>query len=392
MRIGIASCYSHHNYGSMLQAYATQKVIEELGCEAITIASYRSINYMTQSKARYYYHKITNKDILLAKIRLVLSRLYEKRFEDVVAGQKERSQYFDTFYKTHFKLSDLNKDRNELTSFSKTCDAVIAGSDQLWNPINVEHDYFTLTFVPDSIKKIAYATSIGTTVIPSYQKNTYLEFLDRFNYISVREDSAKDTLEKLGVKNKIEVVLDPTLLFTGKEWMDIQNEERIVKDKYIFCYYLGVNPQHREFANKIKELTGYKIVALQHLDEFVKDDLNFGDMKPYNVGPSEFLNLIRNAEYVCTDSFHGTCFSILNHKKFFTLNRHMATNSQSTNSRIDSLLGGLGLENRRANGVLDEDTISKLINTEIDYKTVDPILEKKRTESKEFLKNAIWDK
>lgn len=389
MKIGIASCYNHHNYGSMLQAYATQCIIEKLGHEAITIAYFKPIRYMTQSKARYYFHKLTNKDILIAKLRLILSRQTEKKYSDVVQGRKIRDKCFDDFYKLHFNLSDLKKNRKELSEFSELCDAIVVGSDQLWNPVNVEHNFFTLTFVPDDIKKISYATSIGTTRIPKYQINTYKYFLSRFSNISVREKSGAEIISKLGIDNPVTVVLDPTLMFTGQEWMAIQKKESIIKDKYILCYFLGINKEHRDFANEMKKNTGYKIVALQHLDEFVKYDLNFGDIRPYNIGPAEFINLIRNAEYVCTDSFHGSCFSILNHKNFFIMNRYSETNTQSTNTRINSLLSMTGLENRRIDLKFDTSYVKDKLELKIDYQAVDRKLEIERKKSKEFIENAL---
>ena len=390
MKVGISSCYSHHNYGSMLQAYATQKVVEELGAEAITIGSYKPIHYMTQSKFRYYFHKITNKDILFGKIRTVSSRIEEKKYKDVVDGRKIRDEYFNDFCKDHFKLSPMNENRDELSAFSSSCDVVLVGSDQLWNPINVEHDFFTLTWVPDNVRKVSYATSIGATVIPDYEKQQYIEFLNRFADISVRESSAAETLKEIGVKKKVEVVLDPTLLMTGEEWMSIQQKEPLVREKYILCYFLGTNREHRRFAEKVRELTGYKIIALEHLDEFVKDDLTYADKAYYEAGPAEFVNLVRNAEYVCTDSFHGSCFSILNHKRFFTFNRYKSNNTQSTNSRIDSLFENLGITGRRVSGPATDDEIKKLLELNINYDEVDIRLEEKRKASKEYLRRAIW--
>lgn len=391
MKIGIFSCYKHHNYGSMLQSYATQMAVESLGYTAITANYTKPINYMTQSKLRYYYHKITNKDILCGKIRLVLSRIKEKKYPEVVSGRKIRDKYFDDFALNRFKVSENNSSRADLCSFAESCDAVIVGSDQLWNPINVEHDFYTLTFVPDRINKISYATSIGASVIPKYQIPTYREFLNKIDYISVREDNAAKIIKNLNINKNVNVVLDPTLLFDRQQWMTIQTESPVISDKYILCYFLGVNENHRKFARELQKVTGYKIVTLPHLDEFVVQDLKFGDISAYNVGPSEFINLIRNAEYICTDSFHGTCFSIINHKLFFTLNRYNSKNSQSTNSRIDSLLSMLGLLDRRINE-FDSSSFDYLIKKSIDYSFVDEILTVKRKESISFLRNALENK
>lgn len=390
MKVGIASCYYHHNYGSMLQAYATQRIVEKLGCDAYTISCTVPIDYMTQSRMSYYWHKIINIGIVKTKIRQSKSKLQLKKYPDVLKGRAVRDKYFDDFHKKYIRLTGYNKDRNALEKTATEFDAVVVGSDMLWHPINVEHDYYTLTFVPECVKRIAYATSFGTTDIPKYQINTYKEFLKRFDAISVREKSGIQVIDTLKIDKTAKVVLDPTLLFTGEEWMEIQEMEPIVKEKYIFCYFLGVNQEHRDFVRRLQQKTGYKVVALQHLDEFVEADINFGDMKPYNVGPSEFVNLIRNAEYVCTDSFHGTCFSILNHKQFYTFNRFASKSSQSTNTRIDSLLGIVGLESRRMMSSDDYESGIERIGNAIDYNTVDQKLCVAREESIEYLKTAIF--
>jgi hypothetical protein len=389
MRVGVISCYFNHNYGSMLQAYATQRIIEKLGYEAVTFQCSAPIRYMTQSKGRYYFHKLTNKDIVKTKIRQFKGKIVLKRQPNLLKELDIRNSCFDAFYKKYIHLSPLNQNRAQLSKLAGTMDAVVVGSDMLWHPVNIEHDYYTLTFVPDAVKKISYATSFGTTVIPKYQKQQAKAFLKRFDSVSVRESSGVKVIKNLGVDKKVQVVLDPTLLFTAAEWMDIQREDSVIKGKYIFCYFLGVNQAHRRMAEEIKKATGYKIVTLQHLDEYVKEDENFGDIRPYNIGPEEFVNLIHHAEYVCTDSFHGTCFSILNHKKFLTFNRFLNTNSQSTNTRIDSLLGMLDLSERRVAETLDREKIMRKLDSEINYSQVDQKLSAVREESIRFLKDAL---
>ena len=387
MKVGIASCYYNRNYGSMLQAYATQKIIEKLGYKAITIQCLPPINYMTQSKIKYYFHKIGNIDIVRSKIRQQKGKTNAGSNSEYLRNRTIRNEKFDEFYKKYIHLSELNETREDLTQLASSMDAVIVGSDMLWHPINIEHDYYTLTFVPDPVKRISYATSFGTTSIPKYQRKRAKDFLERFSAISVREQSGVQVIKDLGVSKQVKVVLDPTLLFNAEEWMVIQKVEPIIEDKYIFCYFLGVNQEHRRLANELKKKTGHKIVTLPHLDEYVANDEQFGDYQLFNIGPSEFVNLIRNAAYVLTDSFHGTCFSILNHKKFMTFNRFQAKNTQSTNTRIDSLLGNLHLEKRR---VLSSDfDICSLIDEDIDYNTADGMLEHMREASLKYLKSCI---
>lgn len=104
--------------------------------------------------------------------------------------------------------------------------------------------------------------------------------------------------------------------FTAEEWGCITKKERFYNEPYLFCYFLGNNPEQREFVRRVKEITGCKIVQLQHCDEYIKSDVEFPDYAPYNVGPAEFVQLIRDAEYVFTDSFHASVFSLLYQKKF----------------------------------------------------------------------------
>lgn len=385
-KIAIVSCYFHKNYGSMLQAYATQKIVDELGYENETIYCGNPQMYMTQSKFKYYFRKLTNKDVLVDKLRRSKVKIKEKMPNSSYSSDvKVRNKKFEEFSQNRFRVTGKYTGREELVKDITRFDIVLVGSDQLWSPANIDNDYYTLTFVPDEIPKIAYATSFGVSSLPEYQKDTAKSFLERFSAISVREKAGADIVEQ-AIGERPRVVVDPTLLFTADAWKEIQPRERIVKESYIFCYFLGNNPIHREFAEKVKKETGMKIVVLQHMDEYIKSDETFGDIKPYDVGPGEFVNLIRFADYVCTDSFHGTVFSIIHQRKFFTFNRFMNKNKISTNSRIDNLLGCLGLENRRKTGA---ENVSECLAAEIDYERIFTKLESMRKESRKYLEDAI---
>ena len=168
--------------------------------------------------------------------------------------------------------------------------------------------------------------------------------------------------------------------------MDIQKKEPLSKDRYIFCYLLGKNPSQREFIKQVKAKTGYKIIALLHLDDYVPSDDAFADEAPYNVGPCEFLNYIRNAEYVFTDSFHCSVFSILYKKNFFTFSRFAENAKQSTNTRIDNLLHITGLEERR---MTSEKTVDSVVSFKGSFEGVDERLDTLRSTSMNYLKDAL---
>jgi preprotein translocase subunit YajC len=385
-KVAIVSCYFQHNYGSQLQAYATQKILDLLKVENETVCIDGLKATINKRKYKFFLKLILDKDTVKEKCKTIKKAVIKKTNKEFGENISERAGYFKSFSREKFRLSERYDSFDELTAACKEkYSAVLVGSDQLWLPSNIYADYYTLNFVPDNINKISYATSFGAAKLPDWEKAQTISFLKRFNYISVREQSGQKLINELtGLDAK--VVCDPTLLFDAEQWMDIQKVERIVEDKYIFCYFLGNNPLHREFANKLKEKTGYKIVALQHLDEYVKQDENFADIKPYNVGPGEFVNLIRNAEYVCTDSFHGSVFSTLYNKRFFTFMRFKSNSTMSTNSRITSLLKILGLEDRLVTG---DENVEEYINKNIDYSQVNERLVHFRKDSLDFLKNAL---
>lgn len=382
--IGLVTCFWVKNYGSALQSYATQHILDQLDLENETInysvaneSFFRRVNIILH-KLRYPSVRKAKYDKYIGKNKICTSEEYEK-------GIKSRTKAFDEFVKSQIRFSTPIMDRKQLKEQSLKYSTIIVGSDQLWLPENIEEDYYTLSWVPKGIKRVSYATSFGVASIPSITRKKTKKFLSEMDNISVRELSGANIVKEISGKIA-EVVLDPTLLLTKEEWDNLSSGDRIIEEKYIFCYFMAKGESKRKFAKELKEKTGYKIVVLRHLDEFISDDENFGDYAPYDIGPSEFINLIKNAEYVCTDSFHGTVFSIINHREFFTFNRYEKETQGSTNTRLASLLQILGLENRINNEVLNDE------NT-IDYKQVDSKLLKLRDSSIKYLKDAIdWNK
>lgn len=382
-KIGLVVCYNIKNYGSVLQSYATEKIVEkeELPYECINYKRKKNFSFFWKSFLRCF-----NLTLLKTKLLIIKKKLYVKFFnKDLESKFKKRNKIFDDFIEQNFKLSLPYYGYEELKKGMIHYDGIILGSDQVWNPMNLGNNYYTLNFVPDNLPKITYAASFGVSKIPSYQIKKTKKYLKRIQFISVREQAGKKIIKEL-INRDVPVVLDPTLMLTIDEWHNIYDQKRLIKEKYILCYFLGNNSVHRDWANKIKEKTGFKIVILPHMDQIIKQDFNFGDIQYFEAGPKEFLNLIENAEMVCTDSFHGTVFSILNQKKFLVFNRYMSTKKESTNSRISSLLNLLKLEDRLYNG---KDEIYETMEKSINYSEVKKQLEILRKESKNYLDNAI---
>jgi hypothetical protein len=385
--IALVTCYFHHNYGSMLQAYATQNILQNWGipCEHICIDGL--IKEIKGSKVKFYMTQINNPQVLTGTIlRVVKKRLYQKIKKNTLAKDLEiRKQYFDQFIRQHFVISTKYGSKDEL---SKTCDKytyVIVGSDQLWLPSNIEADYYTLNWVPSNVPKVAFATSFGTSFLPPNIQKKANQFLHRFSHISVREESGQRMIHEYANMD-VPVVCDPTLLFSANDWMCIQKKDRMIKEKYILCYFLGNNTKDREFAKKLRDKTGFKLVALLHLDEFIKKDEDYADMTPYDIGPGEWINLIRYAEYIVTDSFHGSVFSIIYKKVFFTSRRVQKDGLLCTNNRLDSLFSQLGISGRFIDG---EQDVEEYLNRQIDYTTVDVKLKLLTDQSKIYLSNAL---
>lgn len=381
-KTGVCACYNTKNFGSMLQTLATGKKLQDLGYE------YEFIRYTRKPTLGLIIRSLSRiPEIISNKIEHLKQDQKLKKYPEIVAGIKKRNKCFDTFMNQRFtSLSPKYDTFKEINKAAYNYSAVLVGSDQLWRPEGYSTGFYNLMFVPDEVPKIAYATSFGVSQIPDNKKRIAKRFLNRIEHISVRELRASEIVKEL-TGRIVPTVVDPTLLFTGEEWKEIISPRTVVSERYIFCYLLGTNSAHRQWVKELKEKTGYKIVIIPHLDEFVESDVKFGDYQLYDVGPAEFVNLIRNAEYVCTDSFHGTVFSILNHKKFVTFNRFSDGSRNSRNSRIESLLSQTGLEKRRM--TRKEQSIVDLASAEIDYECVDTKLNQMRNRSVDYLRSAL---
>jgi hypothetical protein len=385
-KVALVTCYFKENFGSQLQAYATQKIFDELGVVNETVCVEGFKNEINRAKYLYFIRMIFDLNTVRDKLGFV-KHLIAKRFKDNNFKKKMlvRNGMFNKFSSEKFHLSKKYKSLDDLRHNATDYSGFVVGSDQLWLPSNIEANYYTLNFVPNNIPKIAFSTSFGVTKMPFKQKNKASYFLNRIEYISVREKSGAEIVFNL-TSRTVPTVCDPTLLFTANQWLDIQPKSRIISEKYIFCYFLGDNPEQRVFANLLRNETGIKIVQLQHMDKYIHADENFPDYAPYDIGPAEFISLIRDAEYILTDSFHGTVFSLLYSKIFFSFKRYNKESSVSTNSRIYSLLSILELEDRLLNA--NED-IKECLALNIDYTLIHEKIDQFREYSLSYLTDSL---
>ncbi len=381
-KIGLVSSYKVLNYGAVLQSLATVKFLQarSFDVECINYKKDKSIVQILRSLPL-----LLISDVRQMKMDSVKRKVYTKFFSGHLKKHFSlRKNCFEKFVKEHFVESKPIYGYSKLKEAGKKFDATIVGSDQVWHPINFGTHLNDLSWVADSIPKIAYASSFGVSEIPAIQKKTTRRYLNSLNNISTRENAGATIVKNLTGKD-VPVVCDPSVLYDASFWNNFAIETKPCEGDYILCYFLGKSPEHRMLANTLKAKTGAKIISLPHVSSINKVDFDFGDVQDFAVGPGEFLGLIKNAAYVCTDSFHASVFSILYHRNFVVCNRYKAGHG-SKNSRIDTLLKVAGLEARRKTSDFEDCSI---FNVPIDYSLVDSKLESYRKESIDFFEKCL---
>lgn len=368
MKIGILTYQYAINYGAQLQAYALKEFLNSYGYEV------EIINYDTS------YMYIKNRSI---KNRIISKIWYLVKY---FIGGREKKIKFNTFKKKRLQIKgDIIADKNHLQKYLEieNFDVIIVGSDQVWNPeINGNDDAYYLN-LENNIIKISYAASFGVSSLNKKYIQNLKDCLNKFSSISVREKTGKKIINSIGLD--AEVVLDPVFLLEKEKWLDISSKNRIVNECYILCY---VMPGDKELENKIEYLalqirkqTGKEIVFLgrKEYKKFKRDGKDF-----ISASPEEFVNLFFYADIVITNSFHGTAFSIIFNKNFYSLINSNVFGVKQLSSRLTDLLFDLGLENRIVN-VKDENIDIDKIN----YIEVNRKLNKMKDKSKSYLQTAL---
>ena len=333
-KVAIMTWYQHKNYGTTLQALALQRVIENLGYSVEGI-DYYSKGYFRET----FLEKILSKNRLKEGLRNKINRV----MYGTVADNKKDIRY-KKFIEDFITFHTKTQTSSQLFRLNEEFDAFVCGSDQIWSPNEFNSKYF-LDFVKDDIKKISYAPSFGVNYIENdCVRENIGGLVSKIPHLSVRESrGAKILKEYYGIDAK--VVIDPTLLLNAKEWLLYSNKEYKVNSNILLCYFLGENEKVWRDVERIAKLRNLKVAVIP---VFSKDY-----RRKYKilggVGPAEFVTLFSKVSYVCTDSFHGTVFSILFRKEFKTFKRFEDNNPKSQNSRIISLLEKLSLTDHLEN-------------------------------------------
>lgn len=366
-KVAILTYHASHNYGSCLQAYALQKVISGFGFQT------EIINFRTK-RQKDMYSIFTKRNGLRYFLKNVTHFLF-------YFPLKKKWARFEDFIEKSYVLSKQEMcDIEELKKAEFDYDYYVAGSDQIWNPLPIDFDWaYFLTFVKRG-KKIAYAPSFGP-FFGGGDNEILVQMvseIEKFSSVSVRESSAKKTLE-LYTDKKIEVVLDPTLLLRKDKWIELIDSKPIEKGSYILLYTLFSSPEVNKIAKIISKKLKMKVVVTNFTNQY---DVITSYKKRFDVGPKEFLNLVYNAKLVLVTSFHGTVFSILFERPFFAI-------GGDNDNRISNLLKKIGLENRTIDCQNIEDKIKDIFN--INFEEANRILEQEREKSRDYLLKAMED-
>ena len=375
MKAGILTFHHAHHYGAQLQAYALMKAVQKAGAEC------EVINYVrvdTIEGNRLFRKGLSARSLLSnANTLLNLDKL------------KKRYSRFESFVYKDMNLSDkFYESYEQLKSDTPEYDVYVCGSDQIWNPLIYKENTFDPAFFADFAKsgrRIAYAPSFGIDSIPEDRRELLKHYLDTFECLSVREKQGVNIIRDVAGREAL-TVLDPTLLLNGGDWSTV-SEEPPYAEPYLLCYFITDARKYGSFVQALSEKYKLPVVSLCGSRRVVPQTRH----TVLDAGPREFLGLFRNASVVCTDSFHGTVFSI-NFKKEFYCFESSQNSEKAVNSRLHSILERLGLLSRIYSYKMElKDFRNKVdtFNEPLDYDGVDSKLENEREVSAKYLKDSL---
>ncbi|MDF2472473.1 MAG: hypothetical protein K0R21_255 [Anaerocolumna sp.] len=385
MKVGLINYHFVYNYGAVLQCTALKEAIENLGHKVIII------DYRPFSQQQYYlpypnafkcakiaYNKFPEKN------RLKRSYIAAKWFVHVIVSYKNAKYRklldgkFSSFVNRHLQLTCRYNTIEDIRSNPPEADAYVCGSDQLWNPNvtwGLDAAYF-LNFGHHQ-KRIAYAVSPCQLDVHKYS-DSLRNWCDNLDAISLREAEKKDELEGL-LKRPISICIDPTLLLTANQYKKFEEKINELPEQYILVYAFCDEDKNRLLKSTVESI--YQKKNIEIIDVSI-DNIQWGFpvTKRNSCTPGEFLFYFKNATYIITNSFHGTVFSIIYHRKFLSVAKH------GTASRMTELLRKLSLENQMVKNISD---INYYSVDERNYLEVEENLKKLQVESLEYLMSTL---
>lgn len=374
------------NYGTVLQAMANVRTIENLGHEPRLIRYKKKYNFTFVISQIPRFFDITHWKIVARRRKRKKNLKNNEVFRSYKNAVKNAFAEYRKIYFSSDKI-DTFFGYDELKEESKRYDAVQVGSDQLWLPTGLKSGFYNLNFAAKGVKRISYSTSFGVSAIPNSQRKATREYLTKIDSVSVREASGQQIIKELTGRDAF-LACDPVMLLKKEEWEAFANSIPLdvsIPDDYLLCYFLGDSVESRNAARSIANARGLKIVSLSYVEDYCPSDDGFGDIVPKGMRPEQFVGLIKNANCVMTDSFHGTAFSIIFEKQFLTTYRFKNSSKLSKNSRIDNILAKFHINDRLFIG----GNATEQMQNVIDYSIVSEERERWRKESLDFLINAL---
>ncbi|MDY3002433.1 MAG: polysaccharide pyruvyl transferase family protein [Romboutsia timonensis] len=366
MKVCTITCHDVYNHGASLQAYALMKYLKNIGNQ-VEIIDYKP-DYLS---THYNMFAINNpkweKNIILKTIYISLK--LPRRLISL-----KRKKEFDNFRNEYLSITNKRYTSNEeLINNIPDADIYLCGSDQIWNSLhkNGKDPAFYLDFVPNNKIKASYAASFATDTIDNKYKSMVKTMVSKLDGVSIREKSGVKIVKDLGIENAINVV-DPVFLLDKDEWDNIGTES--FDEKYILVYDFDKSSLVEKLAKDIANTKGYKIYTIN------TDKPKYAD-KHFNLsGPKTFISLVKNAEYVISNSFHAVVFSVIYNKNIVIVNR-----TEAINTRMRDLLDDLQLSDR----LVSEDYNLNNLLEDMDYSNAIKILNKKINISKNYLNKIL---
>lgn len=322
MKVGVVTFHNAHNYGASLQTWALQKVLKKMGTEPCVI------HYHPDIIDRLYV--APKQDTVKKKLRYLLKKKYRNR----VKMQVYKNQKYRSFIQDNLQLLGDYKTYDELSQANLKLDAYITGSDQVWNSDHTDgfDPAYLLDFAKPGAKKISYAASVGREYIFPQYREQFVNSLRSYTSISVREASCQPAIAAL-TEHPVDVVLDPTLLLEREDYEELKKPGLFEGQRYILVYMMEANKELVQFANRLSVAIGIPIIQRKPPTIFRNELGSY-----YTDTAAEFLSEIEHAEYVLTNSFHATVFSLIYEKPFISMLH------TSTGARTSDLLKSVGME------------------------------------------------
>lgn len=361
MNVGIITRRDGYNFGTSLQAFALYHIIQKLGCNA-TVIDYSE--YSLKARCRYFILNILG-------ICNIPCNKYNIRYK-----QRLKFQEFDKILeKTNIKF------KNKIPlGWNDGFKKVVCGSDQIWNP-EQKTDAFLLNFVPDTVDRIAYAPSIGLSNCKNKFSDNDIMLLKKFKYISCREIDGCQILSSI-TGMKCPTVVDPTILLEKSDWENLEHKYNIPQP-YLLTYFLGsLNNYPIKIIRELAAKHNLRIinVCLPHYDDYPA-------VQNIRCNPSEFLYLIHHSSIVCTNSYHGSIFSMIYNKLFYVFDRGYRKHQYNEQSRFETLFDSTSITTCS----IDIDSIKELPYDYIDYEVINNIIRRKKELSKQYLEETLYE-